>query len=757
MAVSGAAGPGLASGEQAGGGHASGEHASGGHASGERASGEQASGERVLIAVPFYKNEQLVAPLLGSLIACAADIAAISGEVLLYVDSPGHAALEAALADWLPLVQAAMPCRLIRNAENIGFVRTMNQAVAEAVARHCDLLLLNSDTRVEPGAFTEMARVLRLDHMTGFVNPRSNNATIATLPLRHVPGEPAAARAAYARLAGWLPAMSYVPTSVGFCMLIAWRVLAEFGGFDEIYGKGYNEENDLVMRAGRCGFRAVLANHAFVWHDGEESFSVASVDRSVLEPANRAILDSRYPEYGRYTAAYYESPEAIAEKLLAALLPDADGMLDFAFDFSSFRAAHNGTFQAGRQLLEVARDIWGGRFRIHVLCGEEVYAFHDYSVFGFPRAEPHGGQKFAAIFRVGQPYDWNVLQRLLVSGAAIGVYMLDTISVDCPQLDSPALRAMWQFTLDHVDLLATQSHQTQAQFALRFEVPAQTAELVSLHSVDIGDYTLPGTGEARARAGDAAPRLLVLGNHFHHKYLMPTANALAAAFPDRAVVALGAPEPRKGRLDPCAVPDLSTAPNVTGVEVGKLADADIGAQYEACDVVIFPSHAEGFGFPALNALAARRPLFVRRLPVFEELWEALGRTPNIHFYDTTSELIDRLAEIPPWVETPQLPAHNGTARSAREIRDAMNQAILAVTYQRITRRIRAMQLASALSNTGGLAPPVDTDAAKAARFLAERVEASVHRVLTQRLVYKATRLAFRVTRGASRLARGRRP
>jgi len=198
---------------------------------------------RLLIAVPFYKNEHLVAPLVGSLIACAADITALDGEVLLYVDSPDHPALLAALEDVLPAARAAFACKLIVNTENLGFVRTMNCAVAEAVARRCDLLLLNSDTRVEPGALAEMARVLRLDHMTGFVNPRSDNATIATLPLHGAaPADAACARLAYRALAEKLPAMSYVPTAVGFCMLIAWRVLAEFGGFDEIYGKGYTRK-----------------------------------------------------------------------------------------------------------------------------------------------------------------------------------------------------------------------------------------------------------------------------------------------------------------------------------------------------------------------------------------------------------------------------------------------------------------------------------------------------------------------------------
>jgi GT2 family glycosyltransferase/glycosyltransferase involved in cell wall biosynthesis len=702
--------------------------------------------QRILIAIPFYKNEHLVELVVGSLIRCASDLSAIGAEVVLYDDSPFYPALRRALEAILPAAQAAFPCRAVFNAENLGFVRTMNLAVDDAVRHRAHLLLLNSDTEVEPGALPEMTRLLALDHMIGFVNPRSDNATIATLPLRAVPADRAGALAAYRALARLLPPVSYIPTAVGFCMLINWRVLAEFGGFDTAYGKGYNEENDLVMRASRCGFRAVMANHAFVWHAGEESFSVATVDRTQLEPENRALLDARYPEYGGHTLNYYFSPENVAQELLAATLPDADGKLDMALDFSSFRCAQNGTFMAGWQLLEAATRVWNRKYNLHVLCGEDVYDFHGYEKLGVPRAEPHGGKRFAAVFRVGQPYDWNVLERLVVSGAVIGVYMLDTISIDCPQLTSPFLYNMWQFTLDHIDLLATQSHQTEAQFEARFELPPHTRKVVSLHSLDIADYRLPVAEAAAPQAPRTRERVLILGNHFHHKYISRTANALAAAFKDRDIVALGLERPKKTKApDAMEIAPLIDAPNLTGVAVGKLTDAEMGAHFAGCDLVVFPSHAEGFGFPVLNALAAGRPVMLRRLPVFEELWRELGHTPNIHFYDSTDELLLKLRELPRWQAWDAPPPGNGTERSAREIEQALEAALADADYGRIVRRLRAVQLAAALNHPAHPSIP-DTKAAKAAHFAAERFERVLRRVLSFGLFYHASRIAFKAVR-----------
>jgi len=710
----------------------------------------------VLIAIPFYKNEHLVEAVIGSLIRCAADLAAIDGEVVFYNDSPDHAPLADALAAILPRAQAAFPCRIEANPVNLGFVKTMNRAVAEAVARRVDLLLLNSDTMVEAGALAEMVRVSRLDTMIAFVNPRSNNATIATLPLaaRFPGGIPNLA--AYRALSAQLPDFSYVPTSVGFCMLIRWDIVAEFGGFDEIYGAGYNEENDLVMRAGRCGYRAVLANHAFVWHEGEQSFGTADLSREHWEPTNRAILDGRYPEYGPFTGSYYNAPETVAEQLLATLVTDAAGRLDLAFDFSSFSAAHNGTFQAGRQLLAAAVETWGDRFDIHVLCAAETYEFFDYGALGAQLCDPHGPEKFAVIFRVGQPYDWNVLQRLAMKGAVIGIYMLDTISIDCPQLTSPRLFNLWQFALENADMVAALSRMTLDQLHHRFQIPDRVAVSTSLLSFDLDDYRIPGSDQPAP--GDGT--LLVLGNHYAHKHLAPTANALAGAFPDRAIIALGAEKPVEPvATEPLAPQHLGAAENLTGVAVGNLDEAELGAFYAQADAIIFPSHYEGFGIPVLHALAARRPVFVRTLPVFEELWQELDRNPNIHFYETTSDLITQLRIPPAWREFPSLPAGNGALRSAREIRTGLDIALSRIDFRRIVERVRAMQFATDIGGSLVPPPPVEvpaepaepeTDAVRAARYLARGVEKIAGAILGFPPFYVVIRLFFRTLRAGLR-------
>ncbi|MGL1544388.1 glycosyltransferase, partial [Vibrio parahaemolyticus] len=80
--------------------------------------------------------------------------------------------------------------------------------------------------------------------------------------------------------------------------------------------------------------------------------------------------------------------------------------------------------------------------------------------------------------------------------------------------------------------------------------------------------------------------------------LEATVLALAERFPGERIEALG-------------LADTKAWPaNVTPHAAGLLDHAAIDALYLGARVVVFPSQAEGFGFPVLDALARRRPVFV---------------------------------------------------------------------------------------------------------------------------------------------------
>ena len=59
--------------------------------------------------------------------------------------------------------------RLIRNHENTGFAAANNSALREATGRY--VMLLNSDTRVHPGAFREMIAFMEAHRQAGYCGP----------------------------------------------------------------------------------------------------------------------------------------------------------------------------------------------------------------------------------------------------------------------------------------------------------------------------------------------------------------------------------------------------------------------------------------------------------------------------------------------------------------------------------------------------------------------------------------------------------
>lgn len=220
----------------------------------------------------------------------------------------------------LALIKDNATYRYERNSRNLGFVRTCNRAVFELDHTNNDILLLNSDAEITEGAIEAMVKVLNRAENIASVSPRSNNATIFSLPfnphtLALLP--PKESYDVYLKVKNKLPEVYETPTTHGFCMLIRRSVIKRYGLFDEAFGVGYGEENDFCMRVRKKGFTHAIANWAYVYHEGSKSFSVES--RNERADKNAAIIDERYPSYrdevGEYTRIYVLSELKLLQSL----------------------------------------------------------------------------------------------------------------------------------------------------------------------------------------------------------------------------------------------------------------------------------------------------------------------------------------------------------------------------------------------------------------------------------------------------------
>lgn len=699
----------------------------------------------MIVAVPFYKAEHLVEPLLRSLRACADELNALGAEVVLFNDSPGHAPLQQAIVQSVAK-SSSLNIRSVANASNLGFVGTMNIALEEARVTRRDVVILNSDTIVFPGALQELARVSRLDHMIGFVAPRSNNATICSLPRQPSYSDvlPVEGFANFQRIAPLLPERTYAPTAVGFCMLIRWQMIEEFGGFDPIYGGGYNEENDLVCRAGMVGYRAVLANHAFVWHQGEQSFAVSDTPKAQREAANRALLLRRYPHFEMLVHAYEGSSYAQAEYLLGGLLPAADGRVTVAFDFTNFGEHHNGTFEAAKSLLKEACEAWGDAYAIGVIATQVVWDFHGLGVNrNLRRYEADGADAFAAIIRIGQPFDWDSVKRLCYKSPVIAISMLDTIADDCGSLHNPEVHEIWDFVARHTNVILSISEYSLKQFADRFPISANAAKVASLLSVDVDDYKPLAVDEHFAPQVRGA--IMIVGNHFPHKFVQKTLEQLLEALPSERFIVIGI---------------QSTHERVFSFPSGSMTDAEIASLYKNCSAVVFPSHYEGFGLPLLHALAHHKPVLVRRMPVYEEILEAMGGSPNVHMFNSTVELSGMLGTMPQWIDQVTT-KQNGWKRAAADLRNSIDVAIKNIDFSAVETRLASINLrdrryqAAAQSTAAAFAIPASANAGspntqdprrQASEYIGRLAAKLARRSFAVPGVYRATRLVGKAAR-----------
>ncbi len=246
---------------------------------------------------------------------------------------------EPELSAWLADIAKAGSIVLLRNEQNLGFVRSVNLGIAAAGAH--DVVLLNSDTEVPAGWLRRLAAHAYAHARVASVSPFSNNATICSYPRDS--GGPIALGLALPEMDAVTAEVNAgrhvtVPTTVGFCMYLRREALADVGVFDaETFGHGYGEENDFCCRARQRGWQHLLACDVFVYHEGSVSFGA---ERSPRAAAALESLTRLYPHYLQTIASH--------------VARDSVGPYRFALTAALFRRSGLPT------ILMVSHDLGGG-------------------------------------------------------------------------------------------------------------------------------------------------------------------------------------------------------------------------------------------------------------------------------------------------------------------------------------------------------------------------------------------------------------
>lgn len=188
---------------------------------------------------------------------------------------------DAPTRDYLAAFAAEHGAQLLRNETARGYTLAANQGMRAATAPY--LVLLNSDTVVSDGWLDRLVGCADKDPAIGMVGPLSNTASWQSIPEIARDGDwsdnPLPANMGIADMARWVAqtsSQSYPRLNFlnGFCLLIKRSLIDRIGYFDEeTFGKGFGEENDYCLRAGKAGFVLAVADDVYVHHAQSRSYS----------------------------------------------------------------------------------------------------------------------------------------------------------------------------------------------------------------------------------------------------------------------------------------------------------------------------------------------------------------------------------------------------------------------------------------------------------------------------------------------------
>jgi GT2 family glycosyltransferase/uncharacterized protein HemY len=202
---------------------------------------------------------------------------------------------------------------VIHNDTNRGFPAGCNQGLAQARGRY--IVFLNNDTIIPQAGWLEqlIACVLHQWPQVGMVGAVSNyTAAPQQIPAEyHNQGEMEAFSAR--RRKEYAGQALEANRLTGFCLLARREVLDRLGGFDEAYGLGFFDDDDLSLRARKAGFKLLVALDVFIHHFGSRTFAGLGIDCQRQLADNFARFRAKW---GDAEADHYHLPEAVVSRQL---------------------------------------------------------------------------------------------------------------------------------------------------------------------------------------------------------------------------------------------------------------------------------------------------------------------------------------------------------------------------------------------------------------------------------------------------------
>lgn len=207
------------------------------------------------IIIPIWNQPELTGRCLQSILRSTKEQVQ-----LILIDNGSEAPTRRLLAEFQ--ASSPFPVQIIRNEENLGFIKGVNQGIRTANAEW--ICLLNNDTIVTAGWLTEMIQAAQQNSAVGLINPTSNSLGFQ------------AGKATLEEYAAGLKIgsgqVTNLTVALGFCQLAKRSLFDKIGLLNEEFGMGYFDDDDLSRRVSQAGLRCVRACASYVFHEEKGSF-----------------------------------------------------------------------------------------------------------------------------------------------------------------------------------------------------------------------------------------------------------------------------------------------------------------------------------------------------------------------------------------------------------------------------------------------------------------------------------------------------
>lgn len=194
---------------------------------------------------------------------------------------------------------------LVCNAQQIGLTGCINRGLA--MARN-HVVVISPRVQLPPNWLERLIAPIIKDPTVASATPFTNDGSICSFPLvnkantvfNQIPVE---------QIDGYFREIrsiyTTIPTGVAFCMAMNHRAIKEVGLLDQrAFGMGGCEDSDWCRRAVEKGFRNVMVENLYVYHDTTGGY--ASEERRQRIQSNREKLTVKHPDLADIVKQYWE-------------------------------------------------------------------------------------------------------------------------------------------------------------------------------------------------------------------------------------------------------------------------------------------------------------------------------------------------------------------------------------------------------------------------------------------------------------------